>query len=174
MNAITGKVHLYTGNGKGKTTAAIGLAIRALGAGKKVFIGQFVKGMIYSEIDLCLSKLDNIDVELFGSKCFINRQPNEEDITLAQNGLKRIKEVLADNSYNLVILDEVTIAIYFKLINELNLIDLLKSKQSNAEIVLTGRYASQHLIDFADLVTDMREVKHYYSVGISSRKGIEF
>lgn len=170
-----GFVHLYTGNGKGKTTAALGLALRAVGAGHKVFIAQFVKGMRYAEIDAFDKYLNNsIVTQQYGLECFINRQPEQADIDAAKEGLIAVSEILGSGKYNLVILDEICIAIYFKLISIDDLIDVLNGRHPSVEVVLTGRYASPELIDYADLVTEMKEVKHYYNQGVLSRKGVEF
>ncbi|ANQ53805.1 cobinamide adenolsyltransferase [Thermosipho sp. 1070] len=163
-------MHVYTGNGKGKTTAAFGLALRAACAGKKVFVGQFVKGMEYSELKVP-EYIPNITVEQFGRNCFIFNKPTKEDIDAAQNGFKRIKEIV--NEYDVVILDEINIAIYYNLISVDEVLKFLKEIK-DVEIVLTGRYAPKEFIDIADLVTEMREIKHYYKKGIKARKGIEF
>lgn len=167
-----GYIHIYTGNGKGKSTAAFGLALRALCAGKKVYIGQFVKSMKYNE-----TKVENLFntvlIEQLGRGCFIQEDPEQIDIDMAKNALKRCTEIMQSGEYNLVILDEVTIAIYYKLFTSQNLIKTIQSRDSSVEVVITGRYASQDLIDFADLVTDMQEVKHYYTQGVLSRDGID-
>ena len=167
-----GYIHLYTGNGKGKTTAAFGLAVRALMAGKKVYIGQFIKGMEYSEYKL-KDHLENLTIELLGKDCFIERAPGEEDIRLAKEGLERCGQILQEGNYDLVILDELTIALYFKLFTVEELMKTLEKKKIQTELVITGRYAPDELIDVADLVTEMKEVKHYYSQGVLSREGID-
>lgn len=168
-----GYVHIYTGNGKGKTTAAFGLALRAICAGKKVYIGQFIKGMKYSELD-AVKYLPNLVIEQYGRNCFIKNQPTQQDIDLAQSGLKKITEVIMSGKYDIVILDEINVAIYYKLVETSQVIDIIKNRPVNVEIVLTGRYAPQEIIDIADLVTNMQEVKHYYQKGVMARQGIEF
>lgn len=173
MRKEKGYIHLYTGNGKGKTTAAVGLAVRAVGAGKKVYIAQFVKGMIYSEIKALLQYLPSIEAKQYGLECFINRKPTEDDIVAAQNGLVEVSEIIQSGVYDVLVLDEVTIAIYFKLFSVTDLIDILKLKPEQTEIIITGRYAPQELIELADLVTEMKEVKHYYQKGVLSREGID-
>lgn len=173
MREEKGYIHLYTGNGKGKTTAAVGLAVRAVGAGKKVYIAQFVKGMIYSEIKALLQYLPSIEAKQYGLECFINRKPTEDDIVAAQNGLVEVSEIIQSGVYDVLVLDEVTIAIYFKLFSVTDLIDILKLKPEQTEIIITGRYAPQELIELADLVTEMKEVKHYYQKGVLSREGID-
>lgn len=167
-----GYIHLYTGNGKGKTTAAIGLSVRAACAGFNVYIGQFVKGMEYSEVKIS-QFLPNITIEQYGQDCFIEKAPTDEDVDLANCGLDKIKEVLTSGEYDMVVLDEVTIALYFKLFTIEELLDVLKMRNENIEVVMTGRYADEKLIEFSDLVTEMKEIKHYYNVGVEAREGIE-
>ena len=168
-----GYIHLYTGNGKGKTTAAIGLAIRATGARKRVFIAQFVKGMHYAELD-ALKRFPNIEIKQYGLDCFIEKEPTQADIDAARIGLDEIKQVIKDNKHSLVILDEVCIALYYKLFGVHEVLSILKSKPVTMEIVLTGRYAPTELVEAADLVTEMKEIKHYFNKGVEARKGIEF
>jgi len=172
-NHQNGYIHIYTGNGKGKTTAAIGLAIRAAGAGKSIFIGQFVKGMHYSEHD-ALKRFPEITVKQYGRDCFIVNQPTQDDITLAQRGFEEMSEFVLKNMYDMVIFDEICIALYYNLIEITSLIELLKNKPSEMEIILTGRYAPNELLEIADLVTEMKEIKHYFNNGIEARKGIEY
>lgn len=167
-----GYLHIYTGNGKGKTTAAFGLAVRGLYAGKRVYIGQFVKGMKYNETQLT-EDFDTIEIEQYGETCMIDREPTENDYKLAQEGLVKINKILQDPQYDIVILDEVTIALYYKLFSVIDLLDILNQREPEKEVVLTGRYAPQELIDMADLVTEMKEVKHYYKQGVLSRDGID-
>ncbi len=170
-----GYIHLYTGNGKGKTTAAFGQALRAAGDGKKVFIAQFVKGMKYSEIDAVEKFLPHhITTRQYGLECFINREPSQADIDAARKGIDEVKTIIAGNEFDMIILDEICIALYYKLLETSEVIGILKQKHIPTEIVLTGRYAPEELINFADLVTEMREVKHYYTSGVMARKGIEF
>jgi len=169
---MTGYLHVYTGNGKGKTTAAFGLAVRALCFGKKVYIGQFIKGMKYHEVNI-EEKFEGVKIEQYGEDCMINRSPEEEDFKRAKIGLETIKSVLESGEYDLVILDEVTIALYYKLIDEKDLIDILNARAENVEVVITGRYASDEIMELADLVTEMKEIKHYYKKGVLSRAGID-
>jgi len=171
---MKGFVHLYTGNGKGKTTAAFGLALRASGAGLKVFIGQFVKGMLYHEIQAINTYIENIVVKQYGIDCFIINEPTEKDKAAARTGLEEMKKIIASGEYDVVIMDEVTIALHYYLINVKELVDMIDSKPENVELILTGRYAPQELIQKADLVTEMKEIRHYYRVGVEARKGIEF
>ncbi len=171
---MKGYTQIYTGNGKGKSTAAFGLALRAAGAGKKVFIGQFVKGRPYAEIKAFRSFLPDIELEQFGRGCFIVRKPGAEDRAAAIKGLEKVQALVASGNYDLVILDEVNIALHYKLIPEEAVVQILNNKPAHVELVLTGRYAPKALIDMADLVTEMKEIRHYYSKGVEAREGIEF
>ncbi len=173
MNTNQGKIHLYTGNGKGKTTAAIGLAIRAVGAGKSIFIAQFVKGMHYAELD-ALKKFDKITVKQYGLECFIKNEPTQKDIDAANRGLNDVKQYVKIKKPDLLVLDEVCIALHYKLFNFEDLHELFLKKNNGMEIILTGRYATEELIETADLVTEMKEIKHYFNKGIAARKGIEY
>jgi cob(I)alamin adenosyltransferase len=170
---MQGYVQVYTGNGKGKTTAALGLSIRAAGAGLKVFIGQFLKKGDYSEIKALTRFSDLITVEQFGQGRFINGEPDPEDRALCRLGLMRIREVIASGKYQVVILEEANIAVKYGLISESELEDLILSKPPELELVITGRDATDRIIALADLVTEMRAVKHYYENGVASRVGIE-
>lgn len=170
---MTGKVQVYTGNGKGKTTAALGLALRASGAGLKVFIGQFVKGMHYHELDT-LEHLPNISLKQYGLDCFIVNEPTQNDIDAARKGFAEMSRIVMEGKCDLVIFDEINIALYYKLLGVDELIKLIRERPAHVELVLTGRYAPGELLDLADLVTEMREVKHYYQDGIEARKGIEY
>ncbi len=171
---MKGYIHVYTGNGKGKTTAALGLALRAVGAGKKVFIAQFIKGKPYSEIEAIARFLPGINLRQYGRGCFIFHKPEEEDIAAAKHGLAEVEEIIAEGKYDVVILDEACIAVYYRLFSVQELINILKKKACTMEIIVTGRYAPGELIEVADLVTEMKEVKHYYREGVEARKGIEF
>lgn len=167
-----GYIHIYTGNGKGKTTAAFGLALRSACAGKKVYIGQFVKGMKYSEVKV-EEYIPSIKIEQLGRDCFIEKAPTEEDILAARRGLEKCKEILKSGEYDLVILDEINIALYFKLFSIDEVLEGLENRAPEVEVVLTGRYAPEKLVEIADLVTEMKEIKHYYNKGVMARKGIE-
>jgi len=168
-----GFVHIYTGNGRGKTTAAIGLAIRAAGAGFKVAIIQFLKGMEYSEVK-ALKTISSIELHQYGRKCFIRSAPEKEDIEIAQKGISLAEKLIKSGKYRLVILDEINVAIYFGLISTARVLNIVKNRPENVDILLTGRYAPKELIDLADLVTEMVEIKHYYRKGIKGRKGFEY
>ena len=168
-----GYTQVYTGNGKGKTTAAFGLALRAAGAGLRVFIAQFVKGMKYSEIEAFERFADLITVRQYGRGCFIRNAPKEEDTQAASVGLEEVRQVLCSGSYKMVILDEANIATHFRLFSVDDLLTLIDSKPAHVELVITGRNVDSRVLERADLVTEMREVKHYYTRGIEARKGIE-
>jgi cob(I)alamin adenosyltransferase len=167
-----GCVQVYTGDGKGKTTAALGLALRAAGAGLRVFIGQFVKGMEYSELR-ALERFPEIEVRRYGRECFIDREPEPEDIEAARAGLADAREELLSGRWDIVILDEANIATFFKLFPVEELLALIAERPACVELVITGRRADPRVIEAADLVTEMREVKHYYQCGVPCRKGIE-
>ncbi|MDD2642903.1 MAG: cob(I)yrinic acid a,c-diamide adenosyltransferase [Bacteroidales bacterium] len=171
---MKGYVQVYTGNGKGKTTAALGLALRATGAGKKVFIAQFIKGRTYSEITAINNYLPAVIIKQYGMGCFIVNKPCLEDIEAAKKGLEHVSEVIASGEYDLIVLDEACIAIYYELFTVEELIRAISRKKDKTEIVITGRYAPQKLLDFADLVTEMIEIKHYFKSGVEARKGIEY
>jgi cob(I)alamin adenosyltransferase len=170
-----GFVQIYTGNGKGKSTAAIGQAVRAAGFGAKTYIAQFMKEFPYSEL-ISLKYLSQwITLEQFGGDEFVYKKelPGKEELAKARKGLQSAKEKMLSGEYDLIILDEAIVAIYFNLIETKDLIEFIKTKPTNVELILTGRYCPVELIDLADLVTEMKEIKHYYQKGITSRKGIE-
>jgi cob(I)alamin adenosyltransferase len=169
-----GYIQVYTGNGKGKTTAAFGLALRAVGAGKKVFFAQFIKGRTYSEIEAVKKFVPDITIKQYGLGCFIVEKPTEADIQAARKGLSEVADNLKSEKYDMVVLDEANIALYYQLFSIDEFLDVLKNKNPETEVVVTGRYAPPELIEMADLVTEMKEVKHYYNKGIEARKGIEF
>lgn len=173
MKLEKGCVQIYTGNGKGKTTAALGLALRASGAGLRVFIGQFAKGSSCSEHAAIAKFAPAITIKQFGKESFIRRNPDEDDIRLAQKGFREIREIVSSGKHDLVILDEIAIANKYGLVKVDEVLELIKTKPIAVEIVLTGRNADKRLIDAADLVTEMREVKHYFKTGLPARAGIE-
>lgn len=169
-----GLVQIYTGNGKGKTTAALGLSLRAAGRGLKVFIAQFVKGMFYGELEALERFAPQITLRQYGRKCFIRDEPTEEDVRLAREGWQEVQDVLKSGKFDLLILDEIGIAIHYRLISLEEMEELLRTRPDGVELVLTGRKIPEALYEQADLVTEMREIKHYYSAGVQARKGIEF
>lgn len=191
---MKGYLQVYTGDGKGKTTAAVGLAIRALGAGKRVCFLQFMKDKSYSEHKVLCGLSARLSLRTYGKPFFIAVEENidpallagiEEKVTLFKKGnppLEYVKCVQAgavaakqavSGNYDLVVLDEIIMALYFELLTWQELKDIIDSKAEHTELVLTGRKAPQKLVDIADLVTEMKEIKHYYKQGIEARLGIE-
>ena len=175
---MTGYVHVYTGDGKGKTTAALGLALRAAGAGWQVFFAQFAKGMATSELAALERFSDRITVRQYGRDGFIEPQPNEDDLNGAdldgaELGLAECAEAVLSGDYPLVILDEANVATMMRLFPVEELLSLIDCKPEGVELVITGRGAHPRVVDRADLVTEMREVKHYFSEGVMARTGIE-
>jgi cob(I)alamin adenosyltransferase len=170
-----GMVQVYTGNGKGKTSAAFGLALRAIGRGLKVYIIQFIKGGFdYGELYIA-DKLPNLKLKAFGRGKFVTEKPPaKEDVKLAEEALKLAEETVKGGEYDIVILDEINVALNLKLIKTEKVIELIKKKPKHVELILTGRYAPDEIIEAADLVTEMREVKHPYNKGFQARKGIEY
>jgi cob(I)alamin adenosyltransferase len=174
MSLKKGLIHVYTGNGKGKTTAAIGLGVRAAGDGLKVLMIQFMKGRRYSELD-ALQQMKNFTVVQFGRDEFVSKEkPAQVDIDLAQKGLAFAKEVIHNQIYDVVILDEINVALDYRLITLDDVLQLLKEKPESLELVLTGRYASPEIIQHADVVSEILEIKHPYQKGLLSRKGIDW
>lgn len=167
-----GFIHVYTGNGKGKTTAALGLSIRALGAGLKVLLVQFLKKGEFSEIRFLRSQ-PNIEIRQFGTGRFVKGHPSKEDIEEAERGIKEIKDLLNSGKFDVVVLDEVNIALKYGLIDLETIIDLIEARTKGTEIILTGRGADPKIIELADLVTEMQEIKHYFKQGVYARIGIE-
>ncbi len=170
-----GLVQVYTGNGKGKTSAAFGLALRAIGRGLNVYVIQFIKGGFdYGELYI-VDKLPNLTLKAFGRGRFVTEKPPEkEDVELAQKALALAQEVVKGGEYDVVVLDEVNVALNLKLIRIEKVLELIKNKPEHVELVLTGRYASDEIIKAADLVTEMKEVKHPYNNVYQARKGIEY
>ena len=170
---MKGYVQVYTGNGKGKTTAALGLSLRAAGAGLNVYIAQFIKMGDYSELKALEKFSGQITIEQFGLGHFIKGDPSPADIEAAQKGLKKVKTALAEGIHQVVIMEEANVAASLGLIPLDDLIDIIRTKPDNVELVITGRSAHKKIIDLADLVTEMKEIKHYYQNGVPARKGIE-
>jgi cob(I)alamin adenosyltransferase len=168
-----GYLQVYTGNGKGKTTAAFGLAMRAAGRGKKVCIIQFMKpDKGYGE-QISARKL-GIEIHPMGSDRFVNKKnPRKEDVEMAQRALDLAREKMKEG-YDLLILDELNVAIDFNLVSLKDALELLENIPEETEVVVTGRYARKEIIERADLVTEMCEVKHYYTKGVMAREGIEY
>jgi cob(I)alamin adenosyltransferase len=170
---MQGYVQVYTGHGKGKTTAALGLSIRAAGAGLKVFIAQFIKSGEYSELKALKRFSDLIVIEQFGFGRFVEGKPSTEDIEIANQGLKKVRSVMKTGEYNIIIMEEANVAVKYGLFPVQELLDIIDSKPSDTELVITGRYAAASVIDSADLVTEMKPIKHYFKKGVAARIGIE-
>lgn len=170
---MKGYIQVYTGDGKGKTTAALGLAMRAYGAGLNVYIAQFVKGMKYSEQETFRVLSEHLAVKQYGRGCFIKGDPTEEDIKAAREGLKEVRKIMLSGKYQILILDEANIATSYNLFSVDDLLDLIKDKPDDMELIITGRGADPRIIEAADLVTEMKEIKHYYQKGVMAREGIE-
>jgi cob(I)alamin adenosyltransferase len=170
---MKGYIQVYTGNGKGKTTAALGLAIRAAGAGLKVFIAQFIKMGEYSEIKALKRFNDLITLEQFGKGRFIKGKPSASDIKAARKGVEKIKAVFMSGQYKMVILEEANVACTVGLLSVENILEIMAEKPEDMELVITGRSADSRIIEKADLVTEMKEIKHYFQKGVKARIGIE-
>jgi len=170
-----GLIQVYTGTGKGKTTAALGQAMRAAGQGLHVYIIQFMKGWpYYGELDT-VGHHPNITLKQFGRPDYVDKnKPEPIDIRMAQEALQHACEVLTSGQYSLVVLDEINVALDWKLITLDGVLKLLDKKPENVELILTGRYAHPEILARADLVTEMQEIKHPYQKGIVSRRGIEY
>ena len=168
-----GYIQVYTGDGKGKTTAALGLALRAAGAGLKVYIGQFMKTGAYSEIHALKRFSDLITIEQFGTGKFVKAPPAPEDIEAARSGLEKARGAMGSGQYQLIILEEANVAVNFGLFSVEELLNLIADKPEAVEMVITGRGAHPEIIHRADLVTEMKSVKHYFDKGVTARTGIE-
>lgn len=169
-----GCFQLYTGNGKGKTTAALGLALRAAGAGLRVYIAQFAKGTKTGELTLLRKLSPTIAIRQFGATSFLRRPPSAADRALAARGLATVSRIIRQGRYDVVILDELCIACDYDLVPLQSVIDMIEARPGHVEIVVTGRKAPKALIELADLVTEMKEIKHYFAAGVRARKGIEY
>jgi len=165
-------LQIYTGTGKGKTTASLGLSLRASGAGLKVYIGQFAKKGCYSEIKI-LKKIKNITFEQYGRGCFINPKPTALDKKLAKAGLLKAMNAVGSKKYQLVILDEINIVLNLGILDLEDVLGIIKNAPKNIELVFTGRNAHPRIIELADLVSEIIDKKHYYKNGVKARKGIE-
>jgi len=168
-----GYVQVYTGDGKGKTTAAIGLSVRAAGAGFKVYIAQFMKKGGYSELKALEQFSDWITIEQFGTGKFITGEPKDEDLEMGRKCLEAIAKALTSGKYDVVIMEEANVAAKFGVIKTEDILAMIKKKPENVELIITGRGASEEVMEAADLVTEMREIKHYYKNGVNARIGIE-
>lgn len=194
MEAQTGYVQVYTGNGKGKTTAALGITMRAAGAGKKIAFIQFMKALGYCEQKILpqlpgvtwktlgkpffIAKKGSIseeDLEKYGDACVVFEEgdPPAEYVKMIEDGFEEAREMILSGDFDMVILDEINCAMFFGLIEKEKVLELIRNKPSHTELILTGRCAPEEIIEAADLVTEMREIKHYYNEGVQARRGIE-
>ena len=170
----SGLIQIYTGDGKGKTTAALGLALRASGAGLKIFIGQFIKKGDYSEIRALRRLKPHVVLRQYGRGRFVKGKPSPDDITSARQGLAALTRALVSKKYNVVIADEIFCAVSCRAINKTEVKRLLDKKPSCVELVLTGRNAPASIMKRADLITEMRKIRHPFDRGEPGRRGIEF
>ena len=170
---MKGYLQVYTGDGKGKTTAALGLSLRAAGAGLKVYIAQFLKQGDYSEIKALKRFSGAIVLEQFGLGQFVKGQPTQAEMNAARDGLEKARQVLSSGDYDVVILEEANVAAAIGLFSVKDLMDTIQQKPDHVELVITGRGAAPEVIEKADLVTEMKAVKHYYDKGVQARRGIE-
>jgi len=170
-----GCVHIYTGNGKGKTTAALGLALRAAGSGLKTIVVQFMKGQHYGELDAVKMLPGLIFIEQFGHPtfCRFGETPDPADVERAGAALTRVRGIMAERVYDILVADEMVTAVLFRLISEEDVLDVIRTRPDGMELILTGRGATDRMTEAADLVTEMKEVKHYYTRGLGMRTGIE-
>jgi cob(I)alamin adenosyltransferase len=172
---MTGLVEIFTGNGKGKTSAALGVVLRALGHGLRVHIVYFMKGNYPYGEQKVLSQLPNISFTTFGQDNFVDpAKVKPEEREQAKQALEEARRAVLGGEYDLVVLDEVNVAVAWRLVELEEVIELIEQKPEGVELILTGRYADEKLIELADLVTEMREVKHPYQKGITSRRGIDY
>ena len=169
----TGYIQVYTGDGKGKTTAGLGLALRGTCAGFRVYIGQFLKGQDYAELK-ATQYLPQLSMEQYGLPSFVKGKPSEKDLEIAKAGFERATEAVESGYFDIVILDEINTAVDIGIIEEDRVLKLMDKKPEQVELVLTGRGASPTICAQADLVTEMKAHKHYYDQGVMARKGIEF
>jgi cob(I)alamin adenosyltransferase len=168
-------IQVYTGDGKGKTTAALGQALRAMGHGMKVCMIQFMKGRTYGELMTCERCLPGLTIVMSGRDGFVKKgEPEEVDSRMANEGLELAREVVSGGDHDMLILDEINVAVDYGLLPLPEVLEFLGSCPREMEVVCTGRYAPAKLVELADLVSDVREVKHHYNQGIEMRKGIEY
>jgi len=168
-------IQVYTGDGKGKTTAALGQALRAVGHGMKVYMIQFMKGRTYGELKACEQCLPDLTIVMSGRDEFVTKgSPEEIDVTMARQGLDLARKVVEEGRHHMLILDEINVAMDYGLLPVGEVLDFLRSCPQDMEIVCTGRYAPPELVELADMVSEVREIKHHYQKGVEMRKGIEY
>lgn len=170
-----GLIHVYTGDGKGKTTAALGLALRAAGHGWRTFFGQFMKGQDYGELEAARLLGDRLTIRQFGRPTFVHvHHASDEDVRMAREGLAAARRAMLSREYDIVVLDEINVALHFELLTTEDVLAFIDAKPAQVELVLTGRRVPQEILDRADYVTELREIEHPYRRGLKARKGIEF
>ena len=176
MEAKKGLVLVYTGNGKGKTTASLGLAVRAIGHGEKVYMIQFMKGNEkYGEVQAVRKYLPNMTLVQKGLDAFVRKgTPSTEDLSIAKEGLELARDIISKGEHDLVILDEINVAQDYGILSEQDVLDLILLRPESVTLVLTGRYASEKILNEADMVSEVKEVKHHYKKGVVAQKGIEY
>jgi len=170
-----GLVQIYTGDGKGKTTAALGLAMRAAGRGLSVFMVQFLKGRNYGEVESAKLLSDRFKVVPSGLDTFVKKgEASEEDLRLARRGLELARDALDSGEYDIVILDEVNVAVELGVLKTEDVLPLIDNRPVGVELVLTGRYAPPQFCEKADLITEMKNIRHCHDAGVGMREGIEY
>jgi len=170
-----GIVYVITGNGKGKTTAALGLALRAIGHGRRVFMVQFMKGRKYGEVLAAEKYIPGLTICQSGLDSFVMRDhPAPVDIELAGRGLHLAKEAIAGGEYDMVILDEINVTLDFQLVPIRDVLEIIRNRPAQVDLILTGRYAPADILAIADTVSEVQEIKHHYAQGIKAREGMEY
>jgi cob(I)alamin adenosyltransferase len=170
-----GLVIVITGDGKGKTTSAFGQALRAVGQGYNVLVVQFMKGRKYGEFKAAKDFLPNLTVKLVGLDSFVMRDnPAAIDIEMAQKGLALVKRAIKSGKYDMIIMDEINVAMDFKLVDTKEVIEMIENRPLGLDFILTGRNAPEEIKNIADTVSEVREIKHHYAAGIKNRAGIEY
>ena len=170
-----GLVQIYTGDGKGKTTAALGLAMRAAGRGLSVFMVQFLKGRRYGELESAKRLSDRFKIVQSGLDAFVKKgEPSEEDLRLAREGLGLAQDAIQSGGYDIVILDEINVAVELGVLKMEDVLQLIDERPDSVELVLTGRYAPPEFCERADLITEMKNIRHCYDAGVEMREGIEY
>lgn len=169
-----GIVMLFTGDGKGKTTAAVGAAVRAAGHGLRVHVIQFMKGRFYGELDAA-RRIPGLTIEQYGRDEFVDpKDPEQIDRDLAARGWARAEEIAKDGLADMLVLDEINVAVSFGLLPLELVVRFVRERPAGMDLILTGRYAPPELIELADTVTEMKEIRHHYNAGVAMRKGIEY
>ena len=168
-------IQVYTGDGKGKTTAALGQALRAIGHGMKVYMIQFMKGRTYGELMTCERCLPDLTITMSGRDEFVKKgEPEEADLRMAREGLDLARKVVSEGKHQMLILDEINVAVDYGLLPLPEVLEFLRSCPREMEVVCTGRYAPVELVELADLVSEVRAVNPHYNQCVDMRNGIEY